>query len=529
VNSLAFLVLRSLKNSLAELPRRPGKLVLYILALLLLGMSLLSHAKRHSMGSLFLDIIWLKGGFFVFLALNADSLLRRGLSTGDAVFAMSDVNLLFVSPLEPRIILVYGWARMLKMVVYTAAFILFESGVVALFFGLGFDAALLMLLGGVLATLTLIFLSFAIFSFSGGKPRRKRLTRLIAPAAFLPLAARAVLGFLETGDPGRALALALDSPVFAWTPVAGWAAEGTVALIQGDLGRGLFFLALLPLAGVPLVLYAVFSRPDYYEDVTAAAELSFASKQAAARGQLAAAPAASPDSPAAAAAKTGLGGFGAATFLYKHLRESSRETRLGFWGSLSLLWIAIAAAAAFFLRNDENGALWILELLMTTQIARVGVGRGIRELYSPYIYLIPESPFAKILWSSLEQLLKTLAETLVIFPAAALIMGIPPLVVAEGALVYLFFSLLLMGVNLLSLRWTGANLYAGLLFVLYVFAALFFMLPGLIGAAVVGIFLGAPAALGVLAVWELLAALGCFALSRDIVRRCDMPVLRLSV
>jgi hypothetical protein len=232
-------------------------------------------------------------------------------------------------------------------------------------------------------------------------------------------------------------------------------------------------------------------------------------------------------SPATRRAGTGLGGYGAAAFFYKHLRESFRENPLGLWGLSSLLWIALAAAA-FFLRNDENGAMAAMSFLMYIQIFRVGLGRGLRELYSPYIYLIPESPLAKILWSNLEMVLKTLGEAPFIFAAMALILDLPPLIALEEALVYVLFTPLLIGVNLLSLRWTGVILNTVVLFVLYILSTLLIALPGLAGALVAGVFLGLPAALGIFAAWELLAALGCFALSRGILHRCDMPALKIN-
>jgi hypothetical protein len=56
------------------------------------------------------------------------------------------------------------------------------------------------------------------------------------------------------------------------------------------------------------------------------------------------------------------------------------------------------------------------------------------------------------------------------------------------------------------------------------------MVPGIIAAAVVGSLIqgqaGMVAGIGILALWELLAALGCFGLSKGILHRCDMPQIR---
>ncbi|MDR1572849.1 MAG: putative ABC exporter domain-containing protein, partial [Clostridiales Family XIII bacterium] len=157
--------------------------------------------------------------------------------------------------------------------------------------------------------------------------------------------------------------------------------------------------------------------------------------------------------------------------------------------------------------------------------------------YAHYIYLVPASSFSKIVWSNLEIVCKVLVESLFIFGVVCAITGEHPLVAVFCGLVYTLFSLLLLGVNYLSLRLTGADLSAGLLVFIYIVAVVLIMLPGIALAFVTGVFLvsaflSAPAPLGllaglaVLAVWELAAALVCFALSRSALHNCDMPVIK---
>jgi hypothetical protein len=56
------------------------------------------------------------------------------------------------------------------------------------------------------------------------------------------------------------------------------------------------------------------------------------------------------------------------------------------------------------------------------------------------------------------------------------------------------------------------------------------MLPGIVTAVAAVILLegsrGTLSGLGILAAWELLAALVCFALSGGILHRCDMPAVK---
>ncbi|MDR3146508.1 MAG: putative ABC exporter domain-containing protein [Treponema sp.] len=523
MNSLVYLVTRSLKNSVRELPRQPAKLALYLAGIAaILGLSLLSNVTRRNAES-FLDILWLKGIIFLLILLFTGIAVQKGLSTGNTIFDMNDVNLLFVSPVGPRAILIYGLVRMSKTAFYAGFCILFQANSFGMGFGVGFDAVLLILLGFFLAVLLLLILSMVIYSVSNGRPRRKLAVKFFVLAVFLPLTVYGVRQYIQTGEIWKALENTLASRIFALTPVAGWASEGVIALIRGAPGAGILFLALLPLTGALLIVYIALSKPDYYEDVLVAAERAFERKRSLAWGQTEANPSPSKKT---AVAKTGIGGLGAASLFYKHLRESFRANPLGLWGFPSIAFAAAAALMAAFMRGTEGGMLILFQGLMWGQVYLIGTGRGLRELYSHYIYLIPEPSFSKLLWGNLELVLKVLVESLFILGAVGLILGESLPLILTAILCYALFSLLLIGINFLSLRRTGANLSSGFLLFIYTIVVAVVMLPGLVGAVIAGLILGAPAGLGILAAWELLAALACLALSRDILHRSDMPVIK---
>jgi hypothetical protein len=77
--------------------------------------------------------------------------IQKGLANGNVIFDMNDVNLLFVSPVNSRLILMYGIVRMAKMAFWAGFFILFQSNSLRTRFGVGFDGVLLVLLGFMLA------------------------------------------------------------------------------------------------------------------------------------------------------------------------------------------------------------------------------------------------------------------------------------------------------------------------------------------------------------------------------------------
>lgn len=110
-----YLIRTSMKNRIKELIHKPVKLVMYLLVILLLAAALVASllGAKHSEGSL--SVSYLLPIVFAFLLLFYFFSIQKGLSAGDAIFEMSDVNLLFVSPVNPRATLLYGVIRMVGM------------------------------------------------------------------------------------------------------------------------------------------------------------------------------------------------------------------------------------------------------------------------------------------------------------------------------------------------------------------------------------------------------------------------------
>jgi hypothetical protein len=127
MSSLVFLLVKSAKNTLLELRRKPAKLALWVLVIAGIGGIFLFSlfTRQNAAGSL--DLVWLKGILFLFILLSVVIAIQKGLAKGDVIFDMNDVNLLFVSPVSSRLILMYGIVRMAKTAFLAGFFILFQS------------------------------------------------------------------------------------------------------------------------------------------------------------------------------------------------------------------------------------------------------------------------------------------------------------------------------------------------------------------------------------------------------------------
>jgi hypothetical protein len=522
VSALLFIIRKSVKNGLRELLKKPGKLVLYVLILVaIVGVALLSLVVSEEAQAP-APLFWFTGILFLFITLFVVITFINALSGGDAIFDMSDVNLLFVSPVNPRKTLLYGLVRMAKTAFIAAFFILFQATTLATF-GVGYGGVLLTFAGFLIAMVALMLASLLIYSVTNGNPVRKRIVKCLVAALFLPLAVFVAVQYFSSGNIFAVMETAIASPFLRFVPVAGWTASGVTAFFAGEIATGLLFFGLDLLLCVGITAYILLSNPDYYEDVLVATETAYEKKRAMADGNLGAA---TTSKRKITVSKTGIRGLGATALFGKHMRESFRESRFGVLTLPSVLVIGGAIIITVFVRDLSV----VLQILMWIQIMLIGTGKGLKETYSHYIYLIPESSFSKILWSNVEIMVRTLAESVLIFGIGGVIAGANLAYILACILVYTLFSLLLLGVNYLSMRFLGANISAGLLILFYYIAVILAMAPGLVAAIIIGSIIGGDAGflVGILILsgWELAAGLGCFALSRGVLHNCDMAQMK---
>ncbi len=523
MGALVDLVAKSVKNTLLETLRKPGKLVLYLVVIVaIIGMAVLSiftgeHASTHT------PLFWFEAAFFAFVALFMILSVVRGLSQGDAIFDLNDVNFLFVSPISPQKILLYGVTKLIKTAFFAGFFLLFQSNTLSQNFGIGFGGMLLIAFIFMFCVAVDSIITLLVYSYTNGRPKRKRIVKLATAAVFLPLLISLTTAFARTNNLSAAVESAVNSPGMLCVPLAGWAGAGATAIFSGQVWQGLLYLGAILLTGAMLVVVIIRSKLDYYEDVLFTTETAFEKKRALSEGNMQSAIASSKRVKVKA---TGISGHGANTFLFKHIRESFRENKFGFLGISSVFMVAGAAAAAALM--PEGSLIMVLQIAAWIQIILVGMGRGLRELYSHYIYLVPASSFSKIIWSNLEVMVKTLVESVLVFGLAGVISRAPLSTILLAIVVYTLFSLALLGINYMSIRFLTADLSKGILLLIYYFGVILLMAPGLAAALIVGFSIdgqaGTVAGLSILAVWETVLSLVCFWLSRGVLHTCDMQV-----
>jgi hypothetical protein len=519
MNALVFILFKSTVNGLKELLKKPGKLTLYALIVVLIIAFTVTSLAANSYIQDTLPLFFFKGILFILIALFFAFAVGRGVSNGDAIFRMDDVNLIFVSPLSPRKILFYGRLRLTKTAFLAGFFILFQAGSLANF-GIDYGGVLITLLSFMLSIIVLSIISLAVYSVTNGNPKRKLFVKIFAVLIFLPFVSYLLASLAVAGHPFLALRAAIESPFMSCVPVAGWTAAGVTAFLSGEITSGLLFFGANIALGAGLVAYTLFADSDYYEDTLVAAETFQERRSAATVGNLNASPGALRRR--VKISRTGIFGFGASAFFGKHTRESFRQNLFGFLNLRSFLTAGGAVIAALFSRD----LLVVLQILMWMEIILIGTERGMKETYSHFIYMAPDTSFRKILWSNAETVIRIFTEGILIFGLSGLSIGAPVAYIFAAALTYAMFSFLLLGVNYLFMRFTGANVSAGFLIVIYYLSVAVVMFPGIILSITVGVTSGAITGLLILIAWETGIATICLALSKRVLDNCDMPAVK---
>lgn len=484
------------------------------------------------------DLRMLEGIFFGWLLLFSVPMLFNSLKSGTTMFAMSDVNLLFVSPVPPKRILFYGLLKQTAATLLGFVFLLFNAGTLMQNFGISAWDVVLLLGSSAALVIAVQVVSLLLYSFSNGNAGRQSLVRRVLYVLFAALALAGCAVYLQSSGGLEGLFTVFDSLWIKAFPFAGWMNGLVFALLRGRPAEALLWGALL--AGGFAVCMWLFMRSDadYYEDVLQSTETLYEQKLASQEKR-------QPFRPAEQAGKVRMGaeglgrGWGADAFFWKHLREAKRRNRLVFLSragvvtliaDLVIVYMAISANVGQDGFTPNMALLLLLAVDVYLLFLTNAVGDWTRELAKPYLYLVPETPFRKLLWASATTALKPAAEGALFFAVLC------PAVKAEAPvgilcfLGYASFGLLFLAGNILSQRVFGSLANRGVVLFLYLFLLLLLMAPGVAGsiflfsfmpetlAESLRLFLAGLAAIA----WNILVSLGIVAACRNLLASAEV-------
>lgn len=497
MQALGYIIYRSVFNFLKSLFTKPARLILTIFLLAMFGLVIFSTFLQEQPDSGKLWAVSFDTVFLGIVLLTLFTTIQTGLGQGQTIFSMADVNLAFVAPLKSHSILVYGLLRQMGTTLATTLFLFFQMSTLRTFFGILPNQAVWV----IIAWIAMVFLgqmfAMALFIYTSKAPERRAKAKKISKAVAL-LLGLAACAFVYLSQDHMAALNALSNPAWlGYVPVIGWLVRLAGAGISGAYVSALFYLGLVVLSVLACGVWIWRTEPDYYEDVLAQTERKQAVLMAAKSGKVA--NDASTNTKAVRVKKSGIGrGMGASVLFFTQLGSQSRSGIL-MLDYATIISIIIVVGMKLILPAEVPvlaPAFWLMVYLQFF----LGFKSGwTQELVKPFIYLIPENPFKKMLYANLLPPLKALIDAVIAFGVLFAMGGVSVIEAIGAALAYASFSLLFAAAMIAATKLLGSSHAKVLAMVVWMLMIVLLVAPAAIGYFVLLAF-SVPACLALFAI-----------------------------
>lgn len=484
--ALTYLTATKLKNQLKSIVKSPAHLIYGVIMIaLLVFMAFSGSDMQRDLNDLRprQELIFIIMGFFTIMFVMV---FAQAYSNGSSMFTLSDVNLLFPSPIRPTRVLFYGLFRQLGTSIVLGVFLLFQYSWLNGLYGIHYVELVLIILGYAVTIFLAQFTAMALFVYTSDNHGAQRTVKFVLYGLVLVLLLAGIASILPSFDGKDFMQLLpkatefFTNPIVLLFPVSGWISGLFLGLVTNNYLLLALYALLLILFSVLLSALIVRSKKNFYEDVIKAAETTQSAINAKKEGQVGEVVGKN-----VKVGKIGIGkGQGASAIFHKHMLENRRSGIL-LISNMSLLFVACAIAASFFMKGAGIMPVFIMATYM--QIFSVMLGRFTRELSKPYIYLIPEPPLKKLLYSIGESLVTGFFEALILFIPVGLIMNAGAVDIIFCIIARMSFALLFTAANVVLERVFGGVRSKALVMFFFFLVTILMAVPGVVAAVIVGV------------------------------------------
>lgn len=474
-NPFSFIIIHSFWNTLKRMVKKPGMLI-YLIFLVGIFVTMIVSGGNSPLSQTFGNRAELVAGanilFTIIFVLNA----KAGFDKGGSIFSMPDVNLMFVAPLKNQSILYYGMIRQAKVSLIAGLFILFQYSWMHTRYGINAAELIILMLFFGMALFAGQFLAMVLCSYLANNENKRNILSKFFYLIIFVYAVATVFNLFINRTNWLNSTVSFINQYGSWFPISGWI-SGLYGSIIGTIAplKGVLFFIFYVLSVWLMAFLMKHGTTDYYEDVLQTTERNWSALSAQKAGRVA--------EIAPEKIKKGNIGFsngvGASVFYYKQCIESRRTSFFSF-SKMDLIFFGLIAVFTFFMRNESEGLYAAFGFAVYMQVFSVSLGRLSRELEKPFIYLIPEKPFTKLIYGSLENIRNQLIFS---FGLAVLFFIVYHLnVLGFFRLWYAFFSfaMIFISVSVLMQRFFGAMASKGLTMFLLIVCVLLLSAPGIV-------------------------------------------------
>ncbi len=443
--------LRKLKNHLLEIKRKPWKLLIYIfyIAWIIFLFYQVSTTQREGIEipNLVLKQELASGVIKTLVILLFAYTLYSGSKDFGGMFSMGDVNFLFTSPLNPRIILAYSMLKQSLLAGLSGIFLIYIFPALQTLLGV-MDAGLMLYSTVGIMILFVFTVPFSYLSFIlATRFGLGDWIRYFLYGLFLFVLAAIAYGISTHGDVLQGVFWFFHHPIFPYIPIIGWSAELISVSFYGKTPATDILLVLQLLTIGLVYLLSILLATDYYEEAAPKAERMAKVRRLKAEGRNTFQVLRDTRGKKVRQVHVREVGQGPWAFLWMHLVVNRRTSGslLLQWRTLAVLLLSIAGAilipggspAVYY---SIAGGIAYLTFIMSQTISLDG------ELKMKYIFTLPGRPWKKLVALNTIPAVKALIFIGCALVPIGIIWGVP----LGGVLAAILFPLSMVILNLYS-------------------------------------------------------------------------------
>ncbi len=470
MNALPYLFFTTMKNRIVSFFKKPANWIVTVIIAGLLGFVIFAggmgeNTSFRPITELYAIVSILYIAMFAFTA-------YRGVHRGTTLFTLADIHLLFPAPIKPQKILLYGLVKQMGTSLTIGFFLLFQYAWVHQQYGVPITFLLLVLLGYGLTLFLGQLTAMTLYSITHKSEKKRKASK----TALLSLCGLAALYVLLPVFPNTSVwaltgAEQLSRLPMLLFPAGGWMRALVTGIWEAQWAQVIWSLGVTLAWTVTGVVLLDREQTDFYEDVLKATETLHQTLALRKEGKM---QEVLPEN--VKVGKTGINkGFGASVLYYKHRLESRRARRF-LLDTMSMIMLLSSLVFAFIMRGE--GLLPGFAFATYMQLFSISSGRWVKELARPYIYLMPETSFRKLIHCLRESALGFMLEAALLMIPMGLMLKLPLLDIAFMVLARISFSLLFVAGNLLIEKLFSGMKLKVLLMLFYFLIMLLLVLPG---------------------------------------------------
>lgn len=465
MSPLLYLQLKKFKNRFKEFLHTPSEIIIGIAFVLILFSAFFTegniYPERNS--DEFFAIVFIIYSFsFVMSGKN-------GFISGASMFSMADVNLLFTAPFKQKKVLSYGLVQQLGKNLALSFIILYQSQTVKDVYGYGFKELFFVFIGLGLTGLMSQMFSMVIYSLTSHSDR----LRTVGKTVFYGFVGAFILVFTiilySKGFTLENAVAVLTGKLSLFFPVSSIVTLAVKGAVTGNLSCVLWGVCCFAVYCALYFLVINKTKKDFYEDVLKSAEVSFSAITAQKEGKT--------SSAAPRNVKKGKIGFSkgfGSDIIREKMKIENRRSKVLFISFSGFLSVLLSVICCFI----SSGSVFLAFIMNVYTLSfTVTTGNWAKELRYPYIYLIPEKPFKKLVSLISASLPSLLFESVLCSVPMYFILDCTVFEVTAISFARFSFGLMFMSINLILQRIYGNSDKKTISMMTYMLFVMLFSLP----------------------------------------------------